>query len=398
MSGQVAELWGEPNNQFAPSFAVSWDEEVLVRKVRNGADGQPLRDALGETLTYVERSTNRMIQKLPIVKSDLRVGLTMDQRRKGLLWFSLYDVDFHGLWQVQLPTDRGGDVSVSFEFPSYEGLYDDFRVLLDGADITDQLKGGMRGVSAHLVAEPGQVVVFDVRYKSRGLDQWRYSPGETNEPLRDFSLAVSTDFAEIDFPERTMSPSTKSTTDGGWSLQWTFDRVVTGRGMGVSLPQRVQPGPLAASMSFSAPLSLALFMGWIYVIGLLRGLDIHPMNHFFLAAAFFAFHLLFGYSADHLPVEAAFGLSALVSVALVVSYLRLVVGTKFAWREAGFAQVLYLVGFMGAHFVDGFTGLTLTVLGIGTLFAVMQLTGDLKWTDVFSGKRLSERSNDVQAR
>jgi inner membrane protein involved in colicin E2 resistance len=34
---------------------------------------------------------------------------------------------------------------------------------------------------------------------------------------------------------------------------------------------------------------------------------------------------LFAYSADHLPVEWAFAISSLVSVFLVVSYLRLVV-------------------------------------------------------------------------
>ena len=105
----------------------------------------------------------------------------------------------------------------------------------------------------------------------------------------------------------------------------------------------------------------------------------------FIAAAFFSFHLLFGYSADHLPVEAAFALSSVVSVVLVVSYLRLVVGPRFAFVEAGLAQLLYLVGFSLAHFFEGFTGLTVTVLGILTLFALMMLTGRIRWSDVFSG-------------
>jgi inner membrane protein involved in colicin E2 resistance len=139
-------------------------------------------------------------------------------------------------------------------------------------------------------------------------------------------------------------------------------------------------------MSFSAPISLGLFMLWIQVLALLRGLDVHPVNHVFLAAAFFSFHLLFGYTADRLPVEAAFALSAAVSVGLVVSYLRLVVGPRFAWREAGIAQLVYLVGFSLAHFWEGWTGLTVTVLGILTLFAVMQLTGRIRWTEVFEGR------------
>ena len=42
--------------------------------------------------------------------------------------------------------------------------------------------------------------------------------------------------------------------------------------------------------------------------------------------------------------------------------LRLVVSARFAFVEAGLAQIVYLIGFSLAHFWDGFTGLTVTVL------------------------------------
>ena len=90
---------------------------------------------------------------------------------------------------------------------------------------------------------------------------------------------------------------------------------------------------------------------------------------------------MFAYTADHLPVEAAFALASVVSVGLVVSYLRLAVGSRFAFVEAGVAQVLYQVGFALAHFWDGLTGLTITVLGVVTLFALMQLTGRIRWSE-----------------
>ena len=75
-----------------------------------------------------------------------------------------------------------------------------------------------------------------------------------------------------------------------------------------------------------------------------------------------------------------------MSVLLVASYLRLVVGARFALVEAGLAQLVYQVGFGVAHFRDGTTGLTITVLGIGTLFALMQLTGRVDWSTAFSRK------------
>jgi inner membrane protein involved in colicin E2 resistance len=139
-------------------------------------------------------------------------------------------------------------------------------------------------------------------------------------------------------------------------------------------------------MSFSAPISLGLFLIFVYVITLLRKVEIHPVNFLFVAAAFFSFNLLFSYTADRLPVQTAFFISSAVSVGLVASYLRLVVGPRFALFEAGVAQLLYQVGFSTAHFFDGYTGLSITVLVILTLFLLMQLTGRVSWSTVFQSR------------
>src|SRR5260370_1377520 len=99
-----------------------------------------------------------------------------------------------------------------------------------------------------------------------------------------------------------------------------------------------------------------------------RGNDLHAMNYFFLACAFFAFHLLLAYLADHISIHAAFLISSVVSIVLVVSYLRLVVDLRFAVVDAGLTQLIYLVLFSYAFFFEGFTGLTLTIGTIITLF------------------------------
>jgi hypothetical protein len=82
----------------------------------------------------------------------------------------------------------------------------------------------------------------------------------------------------------------------------------------------------------------------------------------------------------------AFGIASAVSVFLVVSYLRLVVGMHFASREAAVAQFVYLVMFSYAFFLKGFTGLAITLGSVTTLFVVMQVTGRIRWTDRFALK------------
>jgi inner membrane protein involved in colicin E2 resistance len=132
------------------------------------------------------------------------------------------------------------------------------------------------------------------------------------------------------------------------------------------------------------------------IITTMRGIDLHPMNYFFLAAAFFSFHLLLAYLVDHVSIHAAFAISAAVSVFLVVSYLRLVVGLQFASREAALAQFIYLVMFSYAFFLKGFTGLAITIGSVLTLFVVMQVTGRIDWADKFAVKPADEAAAEMQ--
>ena len=149
------------------------------------------------------------------------------------------------------------------------------------------------------------------------------------------------------------------------------------------LPEKLQPGPLAGRISYFAPVSLLFFFFIMFMITAMRGIDLHPMNYFFLACAFFSFHLLLAYLVDHISIHAAFILCSIVSMALVISYLRLVVGMRFAAVEAGTAQLIYLVLFSYAFFFKGFSGLAVTIGSIITLFLVMQLTGRIRWSEKF---------------
>ena len=385
--GSVGDLWGQPLSQSAPTASYLWPERYERIEAVRDANGLPLYQngqPVEKTVTDVRTATSN----LSLTHTAIGVDLHLDQRRKGLMWFPLYDVDFSGRWSVEIPEPRpGGVVWLYFDFPYADGVYDDFQFQVDGVEMADSYPPENGRVSVPVKDLQGDSVELAVRYRSRGMTQFEYRPGVGVNQLRDFDLTMNTDFSDIDFPDFTLSPSAKTATQTGWELHWDFSRLVTGHGMGVVMPEPIQPGPLAASMSFSAPISLGLFMLWIYVLGLLRGIEFHPVNHLFLAATFFSFHLLFGYTVDHLPVEAAFALSSVVSLFLTVSYLRLVAGPRFALMEAGGAQLLYLVGFSLAHFWDGYTGLTVTVLGIVTLFALGQLTGRIRWSEVFDGKR-----------
>src|ERR1017187_1436748 len=53
-------------------------------------------------------------------------------------------------------------------------------------------------------------------------------------------------------------------------------------------PERLQPGQLAQRITMWAPLPLLFYFFVMFIITTLRRIDLHPMNYFFLAAAFFS--------------------------------------------------------------------------------------------------------------
>lgn len=383
LHGAVANLWGTPQQQTSPELTFKWQVRKTVKEKVEDAETRETRIVTRERLVWEERP-------MILDSSDIEVNLELEQRKKGLLWYATYEVGFDGSYSYSHEDDRDGILEIVYRFPALGASYDDFRFEVDGEldpKMTPVTDNGVRIVRERVPVRRGTIVPFRVSYRSRGLDSWHYAFGPDVSRVKNFTMVMNTDFREIDFPRGTISPSSKQETSEGWRLEWASTNLISGFQIGMEMPRRLNPGPLAARISFFAPVCLGFFFAWIFVITLLQGVRLHPMNYLFLAAAFFSFHLLFSYTVDHIELVPAFVLASAVSVFLVVSYLRLVVGLRFAAVEAGISQLIYLVLFSYAHFLEGFTGLIVTVGSIVTLFALMQLTGRFDWAERF--KRFS---------
>lgn len=368
LRGVVSSNWGSAQQQKVPS-AILETKEQRTEEVYEKKQKQT-------RVTYVT-----VLKELPLDASKLDVGLDLEHRQKGLLWYSTYKVGFGGTYRFRNNTTKDGPVHLTLPFPASQAIYDDLIFEVDGQPVPVTNEKAQARAVVNLAA--GKSVTLRVGYRSHGLNRWSYSFGGEVAQVRDFALSVRTNFKAVDFPENTLSPTDKRETPEGWNLTWAYRNLVSGYEIAVAMPGKLQPGPLAGQISFFAPVSLFFFFFLMWIITALREIELHPMNYFFLAAAFFAFHLLLAYLVDHTSIHAAFAASSGVSIFLVVSYLRLVVGIRFAAVEAGLAQLVYLVLFSYAFFFKGFTGLAVTIGSILTLFVVMQMTGRIRWSEKF---------------
>jgi hypothetical protein len=372
LMSEVWGLWGPPMQQAPP--------RAVFTETRQKRDHITTTDAQGRPFAQEVVRDEEVETDIPLDSSDVAVKLALAHRKKGLLWFATYGVDFHA--RYEFVNDSGADRTIVVRFPlgNAEAVYDGFLVRDEHGDpLETRIAGGVAEWRA--IFRAGERRRWSIEYRSRGTERWGYQLVAGTGQVRAFRLAVDTDFAGVDFPAGTLSPSTQRRDTHAWHGEWTFASLVASQPVGIVLPQKLNPGPLASKITFFAPVGLLFFFFVVAVLAAAGRRRIHPLNYFFFGCAFFAFHLLFAYLVDHVAIVPAFTLASLVSLALVVSYARLFVGWRFALGEMAAAQLIYLVLFSFTFFWTGFTGLAITTGAILTLFVIMQLTGRVTWDE-----------------
>jgi hypothetical protein len=313
--------------------------------------------------------------------SQVTVHLLSNPKQKGLLWFRTYNVEFAGTYEIANPTPIEQMIYVAFQLPrNTGGCYDVSFVLGDRTHIVNPSENGV--LTDAIIVPAGGSRPLKVGFKTRGLDQWSYN-FENGNRIRNFGLTMSTDFREINFPSGTGSPTKATPTETGWQLEWKYPDVIGAQAIGMSMPDVLNPGPVAGRVTFYAPVSLLFFATVLLVLGMARNATFHPMNFFFVAAGFFSFHLLFAYLVDVLPLHASFLIAAGVSLLLVCGYIYAFAGRTLSLWAVG-AQFAYMVLFSYSFFIDGYSGLTIAIGSVLTLAFLMVTTAKIDWSTKFN--------------
>ncbi|SVC34734.1 uncharacterized protein METZ01_LOCUS287588, partial [marine metagenome] len=185
---EVQQLWGAPHIQKAPAVNFLVSENAV---------------------------------KTELESSNIDLGINLIHRRKGLLWYSTYDVDFDGSYTFLNPFNEPVTARVTFDFPSSQTIYDDFEYKVENIELIPKgnLRKGLEAVVQIPAREEGKI---HIAYKSRGLDSWKYSFADEIITVKKFSLNLISNLNEYNFPAGTISASTKTKTKNGWDLKWEF--------------------------------------------------------------------------------------------------------------------------------------------------------------------------------
>ena len=367
----------------ALSYRTSESTATMQREV-SGVWGPALTQDHPQAWFETPNAPGGKAQVLPSA-SQVAVGLCSEPKRRGLLWHRTYDVDVKADYVFTNPTKIPQTFYISFPLPGdTAGLHGfEFR-LGETATPAQAAPGQTGGVTRAILLPASGSVTLHTGYRTRGTNTWSYHFPD-NRRIAGFKLTMRTNFPDINFPVGTGSPGKRTLDSEGYTLVWDYPDVLAAPAIGMDMPKRLNAGPVAARIAFFAPVSLLFFVTIVLLIGAMMGTPLHPMHVFFISAGFFAFHLLFAYLVDLLPLLPSFLIAATVSVLLVCGYLKAVGGSGL-FQIALPAQAVYLVLFSASFFIGGLTGITLSVLAVITLALLMFLTANTDWKSFFTRK------------
>ena len=317
-------------------------------------------------------------------KTDISIDLRMERKKVGNLWFPVFTAVYQGEYEYNFESiPREYRAQSLFLLPglnSSESIYNNIEMKIDDTVIQplSKLVAGIPIKLEEIVSLAGVVkVVFN--YKTTGTDYMLYVisgqkqqlpdldnkesfSGQVNNVeekfdyverltrLDDFSVKVTTDFKNYNFPVRTIPPTNREVKDNITEFYWNFNKTVTGKNIGVIIPKLRNPGEIAGRISFFAPVSLLFFFVVMIIISLLIKKVLHPMHYFFLAATFLSFHLMFSYIADHVSIYLAFGIAAVISCLLTFSFLVRIHRRRYSLIATSL-QFLYLIIFNQMYYL-----------------------------------------------
>ena len=307
--------------------------------------------------------------------SDIFVKLTVDYRKKGLVYYTGYNANFVGKYTIQNPESEKIYLSFIFPYPMQqgEGMLQNVKLLVNGQEDTENTEYQPNLALWTGMLEPAQALAVTVEYTGRGLNYFKYG-FEPGKQVNNFNLKIAVvGTKNIDYPVSTM-PSTKPPefTAEGTTLTWELDRLLTQLNIGVLLPDKLNIAQQIRVMAERAPAFFLLFLASLCAILTLSRLPLNFLKIAILSAAYFLFYPLFAYLSVYMDVVLSFGLAFGILGLLVLNYARVLYNLKIAL--AIFLTYTFYLGITSiAALLPAYTGLILVIEGVVLLAVIMQV-------------------------
>ena len=359
----VQEIWGGQAVQESPSFSYA---EYRDEQYEDQKTGQL---HMRQRLSYVD---------MGFEAQDLRLSIRKSVRKRGLLFYPGYTLNFSGIYEVKNIHREAKDLGFYFTLPSGAGNISGISVSFDGrpyagdTNLADGFQWGGRML-------PGEKHVIGISYSAQGTGNFSYGLAGRSVEIKRLAVKLETDFDDITVPEGAMVPTRKDEGGAISRYEWSGSNLVTGQNIALAFKVKGNYGEVVSRMFFHSPLAIFLFLGFLVVFGVARGIRLHPMQYLFMITAFFIFYLLGSYMVSYMHIVAAVIFSLAVSTALLLYYCYLLGRGRELVTGILFGAAMFQWIFSIAFFFPEHTGFVVTIASIVAFVALMTATAKVDW-------------------
>lgn len=325
----VAERWGAPIEQPAPS----------VRYVSSG-------------------SVFNSLTPLALDKQSIAVDAAMNYRKRGLVYFSGFDLRFRGEYEVENREDH--PIDLVFVFPIHarknQVLLSDLSFSVNGERAPVNLSGDSNRLVWTGRARPGERLRYEISFRGRGLESFVYvlDPGLRVNGFH-FAFHV-TGGANYDYPSGVAPASSAHTGDGAASLVWEYGSLESGVPVGLILPSEKAFDAIIGTMVRRSWAPFIPFLLAIVLLGLFHRRPLAAWQAYLVAAWYGLFFVMLAYLAAFMNFYLAYSMSLLANGVLLFFYARALIGRSAAWLAVGAAGAFLVLPTL-AVILQGYTGL-----------------------------------------
>jgi hypothetical protein len=342
-----------------PALAGAEDEEVLSDETfdaKRGEDGKPADPH--EVVRRVKKRLRVVEPAEAIASGEINVEIRNCPRFLGGAGYAGFEDACNFQYTVTNPLPRAAGAHFEFPLPAEgRGLFDRLSIRVDGQEVRGlrYAEGSLRWSRA---MASGEQLKVEVSYQSRGLEHFRYLPGQMREKYLVALRLRGVPRERLNFPIGAMSPKDDLAALSGedYTLHWDLSRAVTNFSIGVIVPPPKQPGFEVARLLREAPPGLAMLALLLAVTRLLLGAKVELLP---LALSLLASYL--GYTAfagvsdlvDSFPAAFALGVTV-PALAGAIFWLRRD-GRGLLGLQSAALHMLFTVGYPLAVYFDSTT-------------------------------------------
>ncbi len=333
-----------------------------------------------DPITYKDVPVRYPVPQNSITGFNGSFDMQLSEREKGYALYNGFIVDTALTYNIVNDSDQRTDVDYSLPLSPGQTLFEGFKILFDGNDISSALRYGGDIVTWQGQMDPHQKSQIDITYRSRGMS-YLYYQIPIQRQINNFTLTVTVDKLPttlLNYPEGVLSPTeVKPTADGqGSILTWKMDHAITTAGMGIALLQPEQPGAKVFRVLGDSPLAVMLLIAMVSVTLLLLGQSISFLDLALLGATYCVQFLVMAGTSDFalgfwgsLILGAA--LNLVLTVLLVRHYPRLV---RFLLIGlVAFFAIVYPLGGLITEYSQSNAFDTLTQVGLALYIVAIAL-------------------------